>query len=84
MQAEQRWNIYECVRYGNALRVTEADVRKGRVRDILDELLTSKPLRNRAQELGVRMRELDGPARAVEAIEGYLETHAEVKNVSAG
>lgn len=83
MQAEQRWNIDECVRYGNALRFTETDVRKGRVRQILDELLTSKPLRDRARELEDQVRELDGPAHAVDAIEQHLETHAEAKNSSA-
>lgn len=74
MQAEQRWNIDECVRCGNALRFTGTDVRKDRVRHILDELLTSKPLRDRAQELGARVRELDGPARAVDTIERHLAT----------
>ncbi|MFC2596745.1 glycosyltransferase [Corynebacterium durum] len=30
MQAEQRWNIEECVRYGNALRFAKHDVHRGR------------------------------------------------------
>ena len=72
MQAEQSWNIEECVRYGNALRFTKNDVRRGNVRDILDRLLSDEDLRAKARQLGEAMRTMDGAVLAVEKIEDYL------------
>ena len=72
MQVEQSWNIEECVRYGNALRFTKNDVRRGNVRDILDRLLSDEGMRARARQLGEAMRTMDGAALAVEKIEDYL------------
>ncbi|WP_315295919.1 nucleotide disphospho-sugar-binding domain-containing protein [Rothia mucilaginosa] len=72
MQAEQSWNIEECVRYGNALRFTKNDVRRGNVRDILDRLLSDEGMRAKARQLGEAMRTMDGAALAVEKIEDYL------------
>ena len=72
MQAEQSWNIEECVRYGNALRFTKNDVRRGNMRDILDRLLSDEGMRGRARQLGEVMRTMDGAALAVEKIEDYL------------
>ena len=72
MQAEQSWNIEECVRYGNALRFTKNDVRRGNMRDILDRLLSDEGMRTKARQLGEAMRTMDGAALAVEKIEDYL------------
>lgn len=72
MQAEQSWNIEECVRYGNALRFTKNDVRRGSMRDILDRLLSDEGMRAKARQLGEEMRTMDGAALAVEKIEDYL------------
>lgn len=72
MQAEQSWNIEECVRYGNALRFTKNDVRRGNMRDILDRLLSDEGMRAKARQLGEVMRTMDGAALAVEKIEDYL------------
>lgn len=74
MQAEQSWNIEECVRYGNALRFTKNDVRRGNMRDILDRLLSDEGMRAKARQLGEAMRTMDGAALAVEKIEDYLHT----------
>ena len=72
MQAEQSWNIEECVRYGNALRFTKNDVRRGNMRDILDRLLSDEGMRAKARQLGEAMRAMDGAELAVEKIEDYL------------
>lgn len=72
MQAEQSWNIEECVRYGNALRFTKNDVRRGNMCDILDRLLRDEGMRAKARQLGEAMRTMDGAALAVEKIEDYL------------
>lgn len=74
MQAEQSWNIEECVRYGNALRFTKNDVRRGNMRDILDRLLSDEGMRAKARQLGEAMRTMDGAVLAVERIEDYLRT----------
>ena len=72
MQAEQRWNIEECVQYGNALRFTKHDVHRGQMRDILNRLLSDEAMRAKARQLGEAMRVMDGPACAVGVIEDYL------------
>ncbi|MFW7396416.1 glycosyltransferase [Rothia mucilaginosa] len=74
MQAEQSWNVEECVRYGNALRFTKNDVRRSNMRDILDRLLSDEGMRARARQLGEAMRTMDGAALAVEKIEDYLRS----------
>ena len=74
MQAEQSWNIEECVRYGNALRFTKNDVRRGNIRDILDRLLSDEGMCAKARQLSEAMRTMDGAALAVEKIEDYLST----------
>ena len=73
MQAEQRWNIEECVRYGNALRFAKHDVHRGQIHGILDRLLSDETMRAKARQLSKAMRGMDGPTRAVEVIEGYLK-----------
>ena len=73
MQAEQRWNIEECVRYGNALRFAKHDVHRGQMHGILDRLLSDETMRAKARQLSKAMRGMDGPTRAVEVIEGYLK-----------
>lgn len=69
MQAEQRWNLNECVRLGNAVRMRRSDITRGRVAGILRRLLEDEQMRRQAAELSDRMAELDGPARAVSVIE---------------
>ncbi|MDY6054403.1 glycosyltransferase [Micrococcus sp.] len=69
MQAEQRWNVDECVRLGNALRLRRSDVTRGRMPDVVRRLLTDGALRRSASGLSERMAGLDGPARAVSVIE---------------
>lgn len=73
MQAEQRWNIEECARYGNALRFAKHDVHRGQMHGILDRLLSDETMRAKARQLSKAMRGMDGPTRAVEVIEGYLK-----------
>lgn len=57
LQAEQRLNLEECVRYGNAIRFTERDLRRGELPGIVDRLLHDAPLRRAARTV----RELSQP-----------------------
>ncbi len=59
LQAEQRINLEECVRYGNAVRFTPRDLRRGRLVPIVARLLSdvdmmaaARRLRPRAQPVG--------------------------------
>ena len=68
MQAEQSWNIEECVRYGNALRFTKNDVRRGNMRDILDRLLSDESMRAKARQLGALWMARRSPLRRLRII----------------
>lgn len=72
MQFEQRRNITECVRNGNALRFSTNDIKSGKIPDIVHRLLTDESLRSSAAALGRAMAKLDGPARALDIIERHL------------
>ena len=72
MQAEQRFNIEECVKYGNAVRFTESDVRNQKIENILMNLLHNSTLRNKATDLEIKMSALDGSKRSVDIIESIL------------
>lgn len=51
LQAEQRFNIEECVEYGNALRFTRRDVRRGQLPRIVATLLNDPQMSSRAREI---------------------------------
>ncbi|WP_246957401.1 nucleotide disphospho-sugar-binding domain-containing protein [Brachybacterium sp. Marseille-Q7125] len=68
LQLEQRCNIDECVRYGNALRFTPADVRKGRLPAIVTRLLTDEVLQRRARVLRDIVNQFDGPSACADRI----------------
>ncbi|WP_147916253.1 glycosyltransferase [Ruania zhangjianzhongii] len=51
LQSEQRFNIDECVRYGNAVRFTPGDIRSGRLPELLTGLLRDDDARQAAQQL---------------------------------
>lgn len=61
LQLEQRCNLDECVRHGNALRFTAGDLRRGRFPAIVTRLLDDEPLRATARELADVALRLDGP-----------------------
>lgn len=51
LQTEQRFNIDECVRYGNASRFTPRDIKRHRLPGIVTTLLTDTAMRRAAEEL---------------------------------
>ncbi|MEL4359329.1 MULTISPECIES: glycosyltransferase [unclassified Luteococcus] len=68
LQMEQRCNLDECTRYGNALRFTAGDLRRGRLPGMVTRLLNDEPLRAKARELAAVAAELDGPAACADQI----------------
>lgn len=69
LQAEQRLNLDECVRAGNAIRFTTRDLRRGNLPAIVDRLLTDAHLRGAAR----RMRDLSQPVGATRSAEMIVD-----------
>lgn len=72
LQAEQRINIDECVRHGNALALTPRQVRRGMLPGVVDTLLHDAALRDTAADLAVTMSDLDGAATSARLIADYV------------
>lgn len=70
LQAEQRINVTDCVRYGNAVQFTAADVRRDRLGAIVQQLLDDQTIRQAAERLQEEMRALDGPGASARLIAG--------------
>lgn len=68
LQAEQRINLDDCVRYGNALRFTARDVQRGRLAAIVAQLLHAPAMRQVARQLQAAMQDLDGPGTSARLI----------------
>lgn len=71
LQAEQRINLDECVQYGNALRFTPRDLRKGRLPQIVMRLLEESEMHRVARELQAAAQPV-GAANAAEEILTYV------------
>lgn len=62
LQPEQRFNLDECARFGNALRFSTSDVRRRRLPGLVERLLHDEGMRQAARVLADRIRDLDGAA----------------------
>ena len=72
LQAEQRINIDECVRHGNALALTPRQVRRGMLPGVVDTLLHDAALRDTAADLAGWMSDYDGAATSARLIADYV------------
>ncbi|MDO4888863.1 MAG: glycosyltransferase [Actinomycetaceae bacterium] len=68
LQAEQRSNIQECVAYGNGLRFTPGDLRRGRLPAMVDRLLSEPSFKRAATRLREAAADLDGPGECARHI----------------
>lgn len=68
LQTEQRVNLEECVRHGNALRFTTTDLRRGRLPGLVDRLLHDPQMQEAATRLRTRMAHLDGAEASADHI----------------
>lgn len=75
LQSEQRFNIEECVRYGNAVRFTPRDIRAGRLPELLTRLLRDGDARRAAQQLH-RAAHPVGASNAASAILTFIRGDA--------
>lgn len=75
LQAEQRFNIDECVRHGNATRFTPRDIARHRLPTIVSALLTDAGMRRVARDLKGRA-EAVGAANAAREIVRHLSLAA--------
>ncbi|MGO4203549.1 glycosyltransferase [Rhodococcus sp. TAF43] len=69
LQSEQRINLDECARYGNALRFTPRDIRRGRLPHIVERLLHDESLRHAARTV----QPLAQPVGAVNSAAAILD-----------
>ncbi|WP_319021245.1 glycosyltransferase [Brevibacterium aurantiacum] len=73
LQVEQRFNIDECVRYGNAIRFTPRDIKRRLLHDIIATLLTDTAMRRAAEELQEKAQAV-GAENAAREITNYILT----------
>lgn len=69
LQAEQRFNIDECVRYGNASRFTPGDIKRHRLPGIVTTLLADTAMRRAAEELREKAQAVGAENAAREIVE---------------
>lgn len=70
LQTEQRFNIDECVRFGNAIRFSRRSVRRGALPPIVERLLRDPDLHRAARELRSRADPV-GAERSAAAIVAF-------------
>ncbi|WP_017587405.1 nucleotide disphospho-sugar-binding domain-containing protein [Nocardiopsis ganjiahuensis] len=68
LQPEQRWNVDDCARFGNAVGLSPQQARGERLRRALETLLHDPWLRTRAEELRRRLSGIDGARNAADRI----------------
>lgn len=76
LQQEQRVNINECVRFGNAVALRKKDLTKARISDYIKEVLVSKEMHKKALEMQHTLMNVDGPKNAAQFL---IETFATAK-----
>lgn len=72
LQMEQRWNVDECVRFGNAVGLPPHQAQGERLRRALETLLRDPRLRSRAGELQSRLTGVDGARNAADHIHALV------------
>lgn len=77
LQTEQRFNIDECVRYGNALRFAPSDIKGHRLPGIVTTLLTNTSMRRAAESLQEKAQPVGAENAAREIINYVLATKSE-------
>lgn len=71
-QLEQRWNIADCVEFGNAIGLAPAQAAGEPLRDALTRVLHDPLMRTRAKKMADRFASVDGAAAAAEHIDGLI------------
>lgn len=74
LQLEQRWNVDDCVRFGNAVGLTPNQARGERLRRAFEAVLHDPEARVRAEELRNRLSDVDGAKSAADHIHALIET----------
>lgn len=67
-QVEQRWNIEQCVRAGNALPFDRRVLMRGELPALIRRLLHDNHMKSRAHQIGGEVRAQNGARNAAEAI----------------
>lgn len=72
LQLEQRWNVDDCVRFGNAVGLSPVKAGGERLRWAFETVLRDPYTRSRAQELQRRLAGVDGAAAAADHIHSLV------------
>ncbi|GHC89033.1 glycosyl transferase [Nocardiopsis terrae] len=72
LQMEQRWNVDECVRFGNAVGLTPRQARGEPLRRAFESVLHDPDLRTRARELRRHLAGTDGARAAADHIHALI------------
>lgn len=72
LQFEQRWNIDECVRFGNAVGLTPRQARGEPLRRAFEAVLHDPALRARARDLREHLAHTDGARIAADHIDALI------------
>lgn len=72
LQFEQRWNIDECVRFGNAVGLTPRQARGEPLRRAFEAVLHDPALRTRARDLREHLAHTDGARTAADHIDALI------------
>ncbi|MBR8742511.1 nucleotide disphospho-sugar-binding domain-containing protein [Nocardiopsis sp. MG754419] len=73
LQFEQRWNVEECVRFGNAVGLSPRRAEGEPLRRALETLLHDPALRTRARDLREHLAGTDGAREAADRIHALVE-----------
>nr|WP_174547419.1 nucleotide disphospho-sugar-binding domain-containing protein [Nocardiopsis dassonvillei] len=72
LQMEQRWNVADCARFGNAVAISPKDVSGTSFRNAVEKVLTDPRTRSRARALRELLSGVDGAASAAEHIHEHV------------
>lgn len=81
LQAEQAWNLDQCVRRGHAIRLSPRQLGGADFPRAVRAALTDPAMRRAAAEVADRHRRADGPRTAAAAVERTFTQHHEPESV---
>ncbi|WP_240407257.1 glycosyltransferase [Gracilibacillus halophilus] len=64
LQQEQRVNINQCVRFGNALSFRKKDFTKARMEQLINHALSTRTIKEKALEIQQVLKDINGPENA--------------------
>lgn len=73
LQAEQRWNVEMCVKFGNAVSFNQRSVKRNELPLLVTEMVQDSDLRTAAQRMKEHMDQLNGAAESARLIMDFID-----------